>query len=228
MVAPEFNTPNWSHRIDTLVIGAGQAGLSMGYHLSRNGLDHVIVDGAERIGELLAKPLGQPASLHARSLRRIGLLAVPGSAFLLPDQGRDGGLPGGATRPAHFQLPVRLGFRVDRLSRHDGRYLVAGGDEVIEADNVVVAMGDLQVGEVPSLSVELDPSIFQMHSSEYHRPEQLPAGDVLVVGAGNSGAEIALDLARAGVVVSGSRAASPGTCPSTSRERSGDTLHRGS
>ena len=226
MVAPEFNTPNGTHRIDTLVIGAGQAGLSMGYHLSRNGLDHVIVDGAERIGDSWRNRWDSLRLFTPARYDGLDGLPFPAPPSYYPT--KDEMADYLEAYAAHFQLPVRLGFRVDRLSRHDGRYLVAGGDEVIEADNVVVAMGDLQVGEVPSLSVELDPSIFQMHSSEYHRPEQLPAGDVLVVGAGNSGAEIALDLARAGVVASGSRAASPGTCPSTSRERSGDTLHRGS
>ena len=97
-----------------------------------------------------------------------------------------------------FKLPVRSGVRVDRLSRMGDRYVVTAGRHRFEADNVVVAMGSYQRPRVPAFAGELDPSIVQLHSIEYRNPSQLQPGPVLVAGAGNSGAEIALELVRHG------------------------------
>jgi putative flavoprotein involved in K+ transport len=94
-----------------------------------------------------------------------------------------------------FQLPVRNGVRVDRLWREDGRFMVAAGDRSWEADNVVVAMSTFQVPRVPPFATDLRPEIVQLHSAGYRNPSQLQEGGVLVVGAGNSGAEIALEVA---------------------------------
>jgi putative flavoprotein involved in K+ transport len=95
---------------------------------------------------------------------------------------------------AHFELPVQLGVRVDRLTREGDRFLVTAGERRFEADNVVVAMANFQVPWVPHFAQEVDRGIVQMHSSEYRNPSQLQDGGVLIVGAGNSGAEIALDV----------------------------------
>jgi putative flavoprotein involved in K+ transport len=95
-----------------------------------------------------------------------------------------------------FQLPVRNRTRVDRLTRAGGRYLVEAGGRLYEADHVVVAMSSYQVPRVPAFAKELRSDIRQLHSSEYRNPEQLRPGGVLLAGAGNSGAEIALDVAR--------------------------------
>src|SRR5690606_17467885 len=93
-----------------------------------------------------------------------------------------------------FELPVRLGVEVDRLRRRGDGYVVAAGDAVIEADNVIVAMAHYQEPRIPVFASELDRSIHQIHSRDYRNPTQLKPGDALVVGAGNSGAEIALDI----------------------------------
>ena len=95
----------------------------------------------------------------------------------------------------HFELPVRTGFRVDRLAREDGRFVIQSGGRCLTADNVIVAMGNHQCPKVPGFATELDPAIRQLHSIEYRNPDQLQDGDVLIVGAGNSGAEIARDVA---------------------------------
>ena len=97
---------------------------------------------------------------------------------------------------AHFDLPVRTGVKVDRLWRDGARYMIDAGDCRLEADHVVVAMATYQAARVPAFARALDPTIVQLHSSEYKRPDQLRPGDVLLVGAGNSGADIALDVAR--------------------------------
>jgi putative flavoprotein involved in K+ transport len=93
-----------------------------------------------------------------------------------------------------FDLPVRTGVSVDGLTRVGGRFVVSAGDRRFEAENVIVATGAHQVPKRPNFASELDPRILQMHSSEYRGPWQLAEGDVLVVGAGNSGAEIAYEL----------------------------------
>jgi putative flavoprotein involved in K+ transport len=93
-------------------------------------------------------------------------------------------------------LPVRTGVRVDRVWRDGARYIVEAGDRRLEADHVVVAMASFQAARLPEFAPALDPSIVQLHSSEYKNPAQLRPGDVLVVGAGNSGADIALEVAR--------------------------------
>jgi putative flavoprotein involved in K+ transport len=95
-----------------------------------------------------------------------------------------------------FDLPVQTGIRVDQLSKQGERFHVQAGDQHFEARNVVVAMANYQRPHVPPFAPELDSRIAQMHSSEYRNPSQLKMGDVLVVGAGNSGAEIALEVAR--------------------------------
>jgi putative flavoprotein involved in K+ transport len=96
---------------------------------------------------------------------------------------------------ARFRLPVQLGVTVDELVREDGLYLIRSGARWLEAKQVVVATGAYATPRVPEFAARLDPTIAQLHSLEYRNPGQLRDGPVLVVGAGNSGAEIALDLA---------------------------------
>ncbi|HET9834377.1 MAG TPA: NAD(P)-binding domain-containing protein, partial [Vicinamibacterales bacterium] len=95
-----------------------------------------------------------------------------------------------------FQLPIRTGVRVERLSRSGGRYLIEAGARRFEAEHVVVAISSYQVPRVPAFANELRPDILQLHSSDYRNPNQLKPGGVLLIGAGNSGAEIAMELAR--------------------------------
>jgi putative flavoprotein involved in K+ transport len=95
-----------------------------------------------------------------------------------------------------FALPARTGVTVERLSRDGDRFLVEADELRVEADRVIVASGAHRVAKVPDFAGDLDPRVRQLHSSEYRNPEQLREGSVLVVGAGNSGAEIAFELAR--------------------------------
>src|SRR4029453_15050645 len=94
----------------------------------------------------------------------------------------------------HFELPFEPGVKVGRLSKNGTRFVVDGGDRRFEAENVVVAMASHQVPRVPAFAHELDPAIIQLHSGEYRNPSQLQEGPVLVVGVGNPGAEIAIEV----------------------------------
>jgi putative flavoprotein involved in K+ transport len=181
------------HRLDTVVVGGGQAGLAMGYYLATQHRDFVILDAAGRVGDTWRNRwdslrLFTPA-FHS------GLpgmpFPAPGHSFPTKDQTADY-LEAYAER---FQLPICLGRRVQSLSRYDGGYLVHAGDERYTTEHVVVATGPYHHPHIPSFAAALDPTITQLHSSHYRNPDQLPEGDVLVVGAGNSGAEIAVELA---------------------------------
>jgi putative flavoprotein involved in K+ transport len=199
-----------AERFDVVVIGAGQGGLSVGYHLARLGVSFVILDAHPRVGDAWRKRwdslrLFTPARYD--SLEGMPFPAGP-HTFPTKDEMADY-LESYATR---FELPVRTGVRVERLTREGERYVIVAGGRRLEAGHVVVAMSSYQRPRVPAFAAELDPRIRQMHSLEYRGPAQLPEGGVLVVGAANSGAEIALDLARAGrrVWVSGRN---PGEIP---------------
>jgi putative flavoprotein involved in K+ transport len=179
--------------VQTIVIGGGQAGLSVGYHLARRGLSFVILDAHPRIGDAWrtrwdSLRLFTPA-------RYDGLPGRPfparGDAFITKHQMADY-LEAYAK---HFRLPVRTGVRVDGLSRGGARFLVTAGERRFEADQVVVAMANFQVPRVPGFARDLAPGIVQLHSYDYRNPAQLQDGGVLVVGVGNSGADIALEVA---------------------------------
>ena len=178
-------------RVNTVVIGGGQAGLSVGYHLSQLGIPFVILDASRRVGDSWryrwdSLRLFTPA-------RHAGLdgMPFPAEPFSFPT--KDEMADYLETYARHFELPVRSGVRVDRLSRLGDRFVVVAGHHRIEASNVVVAMGNYQRPRRPSFAGELRSTIVQLHSFEYRNRSQLHPGDVLVVGAGNSGAEIAME-----------------------------------
>jgi putative flavoprotein involved in K+ transport len=181
-------------RIETLIIGGGQAGLVMGYHLRRRGRPFVVLDANERIGDAWRQRwdslrLFTPA-------RYSGLPGWPLPAPRLSFPTKDELADYLEAYAARFELPVRTGVRVHGVRRDGDRYVVTSATGSFEADNVVVASGAHRSPKVPAFAGELDPSIVQLHSFEYRNPTQLREGATLVVGAGNSGAEIAFEVSR--------------------------------
>jgi putative flavoprotein involved in K+ transport len=179
--------------IETVVIGGGQAGLAVGRELKNRKRPFVILDAEARVGDAWRKRwdslrLFTPARFDSLPGMRF---PAHGGSFVTKDQMADY-LEAYALR---FDLPVRTGTRVDRLARRGARFVISAAEHTIEADNVIVAMANLQKPRVPSLASQLDPRIVQMHSSQYKNSDQLAQGPVLVVGAGNSGADIAMDVA---------------------------------
>jgi putative flavoprotein involved in K+ transport len=180
-----------SERFETVVIGAGQAGLSVGYYLKRAGRSFVILDGHERVG---GSWLDRYDSLHLFTPRFA--VRVPGWRF--QDKGvrypsRDQMIGFLQAYAARFDLPVRTGVRVERVTREGGGLVLSTSAGRIGADNVIVATGANRDPRVPAFAKDLDPEIVQFHSSAYRNPSQLRDGGVLVVGAGNSGADVSLD-----------------------------------
>ena len=192
----ETETQPNRERFDVIVVGGGQAGLSVGYYLARRGLKFVILDAHERVGDAWRKRwdslrLFTPARFDAL----VGMaFPAPPDAFPTHDQMADY-LEAYAER---FQLPVRNRMRVESLTKRDGRYVVRVGGHELEADQVIVAMANYQKPRTPELAASLSADIVQLHSSAYKNPEQLREGPVLLAGAGNSGAEIAVELRKQG------------------------------
>jgi putative flavoprotein involved in K+ transport len=179
---------------ETVVVGGGQAGLATGYHLTKLERPFVILDANERIGD--------PWRRRWDSLRLIspaGLSSLPGWSFPAARRAFPTKDEVAAYLEAYadrFALPVRTGVRVESVSRNGSGYLLSAGDRQLEADNVVVASGRFQRPRVPDFASGLDEDIVQLDSTQYRNPGQLHEGGVLVVGAGNSGAEIAFEVSR--------------------------------
>ncbi len=185
---------NATLRYDTIVIGGGQAGLSTGYYLKQQGRDFVILDGNERIGDSWRKRWDSLRLFTPARYNGLPGMPFPAPAHTFPT--KDEMADYLEAYAARFELPVRTGVRVSRLSKQGGRFVVTASDQRFEAEHVVVAMGNYQRPYVPPFAQALNPGIVQLHSSEYRNASQLRDGGVLIVGAGNSGAEIALEAVR--------------------------------
>jgi putative flavoprotein involved in K+ transport len=188
-----MNGVSQPERVETVVVGGGQAGLSVGFHLAQRGLPFVILDANQRIGDAWRQRWD---SLRLFTPARYNGLPgmpfpAPGRSFPTKNEMADY-LEAYAAR---FELPIRTGVRVDRLSRQGDRFLVTAGDRRFEAENVVVAVSSHESPWVPPFARELNPGVVQVHAAEYRNPSQLREGGVLVVGAHDSGAEIALEVA---------------------------------
>jgi putative flavoprotein involved in K+ transport len=181
-------------RFDAVIVGAGQAGLAVGHYLAAQGRSFVILDAAGQIGDAWRHRWDSLRLFTPARYNRLPGLRYPGPAWSFPSKDDIAGFLEVYAR--RFDLPVRNGVRVDRLARDGDRYLLDSGAQRFLADNVVVASGAFHAPRIPGFASELDPSVRQLHSSEYRNPSQLRDGGVLVVGAGNSGAEIALELSR--------------------------------
>jgi putative flavoprotein involved in K+ transport len=185
-----------AERVETLVIGGGQAGLAMSHHLKARRLAHLVLERG-RIGE------------RWKSERWDGLkFQFPNWSVRLPDFPFPHHDPDGFADlaavvdfidayAAFVAPPIRCGVEVRRLSQDGAGFIAETSDGAISAKNVVVATGPYQRAVMPDLLRD-EPNLFQLHASRYLNPDQLPAGAVLVVGAGASGAQIAEELTRAG------------------------------
>ena len=190
--------------LDVLVIGAGQAGLAVGYHLSRHGLRFLLVDGAPELGH----------SWRSRwdSLRLFTpteYSGLPGLPFPAPPgtyPSKDLVASYLKAYAARFDLPVMLNTQVQHVDRspasssqEGGFFRVTTSQGTLWARQVVVATGPFQQPNIPRVGSGFSPAVSQLHSSTYRNPTDLPpqgSGKVLVVGAGNSGLQIALELSR--------------------------------
>jgi putative flavoprotein involved in K+ transport len=179
--------------LDVVVVGGSQSGLAMAWHLAQQGLRFVVVEAGPEVGHVWRSrwdslKLFTPSQYDA----------LPGMAFPAPADTYPTKDPVADYLQAYvaaFDLPVRPSARVTRLSKTDDGFEVRTADEVFRARQVVVATGPFQVPFVPPQARGFDPSVTQLHSGDYRNPQALPEGPVLVVGGGNSGFQIAEELA---------------------------------
>jgi putative flavoprotein involved in K+ transport len=182
---------------DVIVIGAGQAGLSVGYYLARAGAHFVILDANEHIGDSWRKrwdSLRLFTSANFAGLDGMPFTVSRSNYFPTKDEMADYL----EAYSRQFNLRVRNSTLAQRLFRRGERYVVTAGALELEAKNVVVAMAQYQHARVPAFAASLAGEIMQLHSVDYRNPGQLKRGGVALVGYGNSGADIALDIARTG------------------------------
>lgn len=189
-----MDTQAATERHATVVIGAGQSGLAASYHLTRRGIDHVVLDANERIGDNWRTRYD---SLRLYSPAKYD--ALPGMSMPVPGHAFPTGSQMGDYLEAYSKrndLPVRTGIVVDGLApmHPDAHgYTITAGDRRYEAAQVVVATGPFRLPHVPDFATQLDPSISQLHSADYRDPSQLKDGAVLVVGVSHSGADLAIE-----------------------------------
>jgi len=182
------------NKYKVIVVGAGQSGLAVGYYLKQHNIPFIILDANKRVGDAWRKRWNSlKLFTHAK------FDGLPGYPY--PDQPN--------TFPTkdqmadyleyyadYFKLPIKSNTKIDLLTKEGNLYYLKTGDEQFIAENVIVAMSNFQEPKIPSFAKELDENIVQFHSMHYVDPFQFKEGSVLVVGAGNSGAEIALEAAK--------------------------------
>jgi putative flavoprotein involved in K+ transport len=185
---------NGDRPLDVVLVGGSQAGLAMGWHLARQGLRFLVLEAGPELGHTWRSrwdslKLFTPAQYDA----------LPGMAFPAPADTypiKDPVVDYLQAYAAALDLPVRLNSRVTELRRVGDTFEVRTvDDEVFHARQVVVATGPFQIPFIPPEASKLDPSVTQVHSADYRNPQALPEGPVLVVGGGNSGFQIAEELA---------------------------------
>jgi putative flavoprotein involved in K+ transport len=181
-----------TEHVSTIVIGAGQSGLATGYQLAKQRQEFVILDEEQRVGDVWRKRFDSLRLYSPAKYDALPGMDLPGKGWSWP--AKDEVADYLEEYAARFELPVRTGMAVDRLSRDGDRFVVTAGPHRFTADNVVVAAGGWRTPLTPEFAGELDPDIVQLHSNDYRNPSQLQPGAALVVGAAHSGADIALEL----------------------------------
>lgn len=181
---------NWG----TIIIGAGQAGLAAGYHLLKAREDFIIIDTAENIGDSWRKRWDSLRLFTPSQYDGLPGFPFPASRNTMPK--KDEVADYLVKYVEKFKLPVHMGETVNHLSRTESEFEITTNKGILKCDKVIVATGTNPLPRIPVFAKDLDKNIHQIYSSQYLNPDSLPSGNVLVVGAGTSGVEIAIELAK--------------------------------
>ncbi|WP_420491663.1 flavin-containing monooxygenase [Neobacillus drentensis] len=179
---------------DVVVIGAGQAGLSMGYYLMQTSLSFIILDNHAAIGEVWRKRYDSLALFTPRAYSSLPGLGLEGDPSGFPTKDEIADYLGRYAKT--FDLPIQLNCHVQKIQKENDSFTISTSNSVIRTKKVVVASGPFQTPNIPPFAKKLPNHVAQLHSSEYINPAQLNQGSVLVVGGGNSGGQIAVELSR--------------------------------
>src|SRR5262245_18944910 len=186
--------------IETVIIGGGQAGLAVSYHLSRHDRPHVVLEQARQAGDAWRNHRWDSFTLNTPNWQS----SLPGAEISTanPDgfRSRDEVVKYFEEYVERFHLPVQYSVRVHRVSRSEAShtYIVETSAGRFETENVVIATGLYQKPKQPAFSADFPAQMKQIHSDDYRNPQSLPAGAVLVVGSAQSGAQIAEELYQSG------------------------------
>lgn len=179
--------------LDVIIIGAGQAGLSMGFFLKQQGVSFLLLDAGERVGDSWRKRYDSLVLFTPKPYS-----ALPGMTF----EGNQDAFPSKdemadylETYAEQFSLPIQLRTHVQKVKQVDMGFEVVTNKEILYSKQIVIASGAFQAPFLPLASQQYPKDVFQIHSSAYISPKQIPEGPVLVVGGGNSGTQIATELA---------------------------------
>jgi putative flavoprotein involved in K+ transport len=182
------------HR-EVVVVGGGQAALAVGYFLRQQGRDFTILEATSAPAAAWRERWDSLKLFTPVRYDSLPGLTFPGDPDSYP--GRDDVVAYLTGYARTFELPIELNSPVRAIGRADEGYVVELDDRTITAEQVVIATGPFQVPRVPPIARPLSSEVVQFHSTSYRRPDQLPAGPVLVAGGGNTGFQIAEELSRA-------------------------------
>jgi putative flavoprotein involved in K+ transport len=182
--------------LDVVVVGGSQAGLAIAWHLAKQNLRIVVLDAAPEIGHTWSSRWDSLTLFTPTQYDALPGMPFPGPSDTYP--GKDAVAAYLKAYAAAFNLPIRVNSPVTHLSQTDEGFKIHTQHEVFNTRQVVVATGPFQVPYIPPAAQRLDSSVTQPHSADYRNPQALPAGPALVVGGGNSGFQIAEELATAG------------------------------
>ena len=183
------------HREEIIIVGAGQAGLSMGYWLKRKPRSFLLLEAGPRIGESWRQRYDSLVLFTPRRYSALPGLAFPGDPAGRPT--KDEMADYLHTYADHFALPIQMDTRVVDMQKHAETFVLHTTQGTYQAATIIVATGPFHHPRIPAFASALSPQVEQLHSASYRNPSQIPQGPVLVVGAGDSGAHIAAELAHA-------------------------------
>ncbi len=183
------------HREEIIIVGAGQAGLSMGYWLKRKPRSFLLLEAGQRIGESWRQRYDSLVLFTPRRYSALPGLEMPGDPEGRPT--KDEMADYLHTYAGHLALPIQMDTRVVAMQKHEETFLLQTTQGTYQAATVIVATGPFHHPRIPLFASTLSPQVEQLHSASYHNPSEVPPGPVLVVGAGDSGAHIAAELAHA-------------------------------
>lgn len=192
-MANEFD----GERLDVIVVGAGQAGLALGYHLRRVGLRFVLLEAGPEVGHSWRSRWDSLRLFTPAQYANLPGWQFPAPADIYP--GKDQVADYLRDYAQRFALPIQLGIEVTGLDADEPHGFVTRSEQVqFRARQVVLATGPFSIPRIPAIAATLDARVTQLHTTAYRSPSQIPQGQVLVVGGGNSGFQIAGELAAAG------------------------------
>jgi putative flavoprotein involved in K+ transport len=177
---------------EVIVIGAGQAGLTIGHYLAQQGRRFVILERSDLVASAWRERWESLTLFTPRRYSALSGLPFPGDPDGYPT--RDEVIEYLENYAETFELPIEFNGKVRRLAREDDRFVLEVDGRTITADQIVVATGPFQTPYIPKLANDLGPDVWHAHSTGYQRPSDVAEGTVLVVGGGNTGFQIAKEL----------------------------------